>query len=155
MRITSYGLELKGRRPELTAVSETDCPGPDALSSPKRIAELAYSAFRLDRKAEEHFILIAMDTKCVPLGLFEVSHGTVNASIVSPREIFTRLLLCGAVRFAVSHNHPSGCTEPSRDDNGTTEKLAEAGRLMNIPLTDHVIVGTDGKYYSYMEHGRL
>jgi len=93
--------------------------------------------------------LIATDTKQNPIGVFELAHGTVNAAICSPREVFVRLCLCGATAFILAHNHPSGDPSPSRADISFTSKMAEAGKIMNIPLLDHIIIGDF--YYSFKE----
>ncbi len=83
-----------------------------------------------------------------------VTEGTVNRSLVSPREIFIDALSCGAVYFILLHNHPSGLPEPSRDDVLITRRLSELGEMMGIPLRDHIIIG-DNDYLSFFERGYL
>lgn len=83
-----------------------------------------------------------------------LSIGTVNASLVSGRELFMEALSAKAVNLMLLHNHPSGSANPSREDVQLTEKLWEASRFMDIPLTDHIIIG-DNCYYSFREHGRI
>ena len=73
--------------------------------------------------------------------MFELSHGTINYTVISPREVFIRLCLCGATNFILAHNHPSGDTIPSTADIELTQRIKEAGQLMNINLLDHVILG--------------
>ena len=102
---------------------------------------------------EEYMWMIALDTKCNPIGIFEISHGTVNASLISPREIFMRLCLCGATNFVLIHNHPSGDITPSKEDINVTTQMKEAGKLMNINLLDHIIVGDI--YYSFRENNNV
>lgn len=81
--------------------------------------------------------------KVWPLGIFEISHGTAAGSLVSPRSIFMRLCLLGATQFVMVHNHPSGVPEVSRDDVKTTQSIIDAGHLMDIPMQDHIIIGTE------------
>ena len=81
-----------------------------------------------------------------------ISEGTVNRSLVSPREVFIDALSCGAVYFILLHNHPSGLIEPSRDDIMITKTLYHAGEMLGIPLRDHIIIG-DHEYLSFFERG--
>lgn len=97
--------------------------------------------------------MIATDTKQKVLGVFEISHGTVNTSLISPREVFIRALLCGADYIILVHNHPSGNSHPSMEDKKVTERIKECGELMNIKLLDHIIIGDD--YYSFQEIGTM
>jgi DNA repair protein RadC len=83
-----------------------------------------------------------------------MSIGTVNASIFSGREIFMEALAAKAVNLMIFHNHPSGSITPSQADIQMTQKLAEASRLMDIPLVDHIIIG-DNRYYSFREHNMI
>ena len=99
---------------------------------------------------EEYMWLIALDTKYAPIGIFEISHGLLNASLISPREVFMKLCLCGAYGFVLVHNHPSGNCYPSKEDREVTEKMKQCGELMNINLVDHIIVGNG--YYSFKEN---
>lgn len=92
-----------------------------------------------------------------PIGLFELTHGSVNASQLGTREVFVRLCLLGASSFVVVHNHPSGDPSPSIDDNATTKRLKSAADIMGIPLVDHIIIG-DSTFYSYADiifHNRI
>lgn len=83
-----------------------------------------------------------------------VSVGTVNASLVHPREVFKTAIVLSATSLLVVHNHPSGETEPSEDDLAITRRLREAGDLLGIPLLDHVILGR-GAYRSLKAEGQL
>ena len=80
--------------------------------------------------------------------------GTINTSLVHPREVFKRALLNNASNIMVAHNHPSGDPNPSKEDIQITERLKEAGNLLGINLLDHIIVGED-KYISLKEKGVL
>lgn len=78
--------------------------------------------------------------------------GTVNRSVVHPREVFKYAYLSSAAGIVCMHNHPSGDVAPSKDDIMFTKALVEVGRLQNIPVLDHIIIGEDN-YYSFSEQG--
>ena len=92
---------------------------------------------------EEHFIAFHLDTKFQIVGYHEVSKGTLNASLVHPREVFKAALLSNAYAIIVAHNHPSGLTVPSREDIEVTKKLIEAGKILGVTVVDHCIVSSD------------
>ena len=124
------------------------------ISCPKDIYEVLTKVCRIQCNAEEVFILITLNTKNIVTGYFEVHRGTINTSLVHPREIFKRALLNNASNIMVAHNHPSGDPNPSKEDIQITERLKEAGNLLGINLLDHIIVGED-KYISLKEKGVL
>ena len=102
----------------------------------------------------EKFIALALNTKNHVTAVLPVSSGSLNASIVHPRELFQRAILANAASIIVCHNHPSGDPTPSPEDIALTRKLVEAGQLLDIPILDHVILGY-GKYSSFKEMGLL
>ena len=124
------------------------------ISCPKDIYEVLTKVCRIQCNAEEVFILITLNTKNIVTGYFEVHRGTINTSLVHPREVFKRALLNNANSIMVAHNHPSGDPNPSKEDLQITERLKEAGNLLGINLLDHIIVGED-KYISLKEKGLL
>ena len=124
------------------------------ISCPKDIYEVLTKVCRIQCNAEEVFILITLNTKNIVTGYFEVHRGTINSSLVHPREVFKRALLNNASNIMVAHNHPSGDPNPSKEDIQITERLKEAGNLLGINLIDHIIVGED-KYISFKEKGVL
>lgn len=149
MQIKTYRTELNENQHNiLVQESCHECPQM-ALESPKAITDMLNAVFNLKNLAEEYVYMIAFNTKNRPLGVFEVSHGTVNQSVCNPRELFIRALLCGAVYIILAHNHPSGDTVPSKEDIENYERVKEAGRLIGIQLLDSIIVG-DG-YFSFRE----
>jgi hypothetical protein len=81
-------------------------------------------------------------------------HGTMDACFTSPREIFSKALLVGAVGIILAHNHPSGYSEPSMADFSLTKRIKEAGKLLNVELLDHIVVGNNC-YLSLCEEGIL
>lgn len=150
MRITKYRTELNENKHNVLVKEKAFNYQCNNLSSPESIAELLNECFRLNKMAEEYLYMIALDTKCHPLGVFEVSHGTVDSSLVSPREVSIRAILCGATHIILSHNHPSGVVTPSKEDREVYKRIKESGKLIGIELLDNIIIG-DG-YYSFLEH---
>lgn len=126
---------------------------PRRLSNPLEVAKLCRNF--LDGLDREQLIVISVNTKCEPVNFNWVSIGSVNATLAVPREIFKPAVLSSAAHIIVAHNHPSGDPTPSREDAKTTERIARAGDLMGIPLLDHIIIGSDGDYYSFGEEGNL
>ena len=124
------------------------------ISCPKDIYEVLTKVCRIQCNAEEVVILITLNTKNIVTGYFEVHRGTINTSLVHPREVFKRALLNNASNIMVAHNHPSGDPNPSKEDIQITERLKEAGNLLGINLLDNIIVGDD-KYISLKEKGVL
>ena len=84
-----------------------------------------------------------------------VSSGTLNSSLVHPREVFREAIRRGVYAVVLLHNHPSGDPTPSAEDKAITNQLVEAGRLMDIPVVDHIIMGAPGKFVSFAEAGIL
>lgn len=99
---------------------------------------------------QEHLYVMYLDTKCKLIKERSLTTGTVNQSLISPREIFIEALRCSAVNIIVVHNHPSGDCTPSRNDIESTRQIKKAGDLVGITLLDHIIIG-DNKYSSLME----
>lgn len=91
--------------------------------------------------SEEYFYMAALNAAGGVVGIHEVAHGSLDVCPVHPREIFKRALANNACSIIVAHNHPSGDPTPSREDITTTDRLIECGRLLGIPVVDHIIVG--------------
>ena len=108
----------------------------------------------LQNETKEYFICLHLDGKNRVLAVDICSTGSLNQSIVHPREVFKVALLSSAAAVIFVHNHPSGCPDPSSEDRTITKRLAEAGELLSIRVLDHVIVGTEG-YVSFVERGLL
>jgi DNA repair protein RadC len=122
------------------------------LRSPDDVAKRMIPLLR-DRKTEVFYVLI-LDAKNALTIDIELSVGTLNASLVHPREVFKAAIDNSAASIIVVHNHPSGNPEPSTEDIEITRQLAEAGRIIGIPLHDHLIVA--GEFYtSHAERGLL
>lgn len=126
----------------------------EILNSPKVIVDMVNCLFDAKHKAEENIYLIPLNTGGRALGVCHLSKGTINASLLSPREVFIRALLCGASNIVLIHNHPSSRALPSLSDIEITKQIREAGDLINVPLKDHLIIGGNS-YYSFKEHELL
>jgi DNA repair protein RadC len=122
------------------------------LRTPEDAARLVIP--RLRDLTHEVFAVLVLDTQNVVLATVELSRGTLNASLVHPREVFKAAIDHVGAAVLVVHNHPSGNPEPSGEDIAITHQLAEAGKILGIPLHDHLIVGGNG-YVSLAERGLL
>ena len=98
----------------------------------------------------EYFLVITTDTKMKVNGVNVVSAGTLNTTIIHPREVFKLAVLQNAASVILVHNHPSGNPMPSKEDLILTRRLAEAGRLLQIDVLDHIIIG-DNTYFSILK----
>ena len=142
-------------RTQLVKTSSVYCKS-DELSSPERAAEFARSLYYEFTENEvrcmpkECMIVCCVDTKCKPTIVEYVSVGTPDCALVDVKSIYISAILSGATGVILFHNHPSGSAEPSIHDNLITNKIREAGNLLDIKLLDHIIVG-DSEYYSYDE----
>ena len=121
------------------------------LRSPRSVAEYLLPQF--GNRPVEQFGVLSLDTKHRVLRASVLSVGTLDASIVHPREVFREAMAAGAAALVLFHNHPSGDPEPSEDDVRLTQRLTAAGVLMGIDVLDHVILA-DVRYYSFREHRR-
>ena len=102
----------------------------------------------------ETAMMLALDTKNKVIAVFTVSTGSLNASIIHPRDIFQRAILVNAASVILVHNHPSGDPTPSPEDIELTRKLVEAGKMMDVAILDHVVIG-EGRFVSLKERGLI
>lgn len=114
----------------------------------------AYYMEDLRREEQEHLVLLLLDSRNRLLGEKRLFTGTVNASLISPREIFLEALKFHAVSILLLHNHPGGDPSPSTADRIMTQKIKEAGQLLDIALLDHIVIG-DQLFVSFREKGYL
>lgn len=114
----------------------------------------SYYMETLRHETKEKLILSCFDSKCKLKRDSTISIGTANASLVSPREIFLEALHAQAVHIILLHNHPSGDPTPSPEDIEVTKRVVRCGAMMEIPLSDHIIIG-DNRYFSFREKGLL
>lgn len=110
------------------------------MMTPEKVFELC-ADIRSSRR--EHFVAFYLDSRGALIAREIVSIGTLDASLVHPREVFEPALRHGAASIIVAHNHPSGSAEPSHEDEEVTRQIAEAGRMLGIRLTDHLVLSKD------------
>ena len=107
---------------------------------------------RLKGKKKEHFLALLLDTRNQLIKVSEISIGSLDTSIVHPREVFKEAISASAASVIFAHNHPSGDPEASEDDVELTKRLAKAGEIVGIEVLDHIIIG-DKKYLSLKRQG--
>ena len=135
-------------------VKEPSVYGDKAIRTPQDAAEIM--AKELSQYDREVFCILNLKSDGHVINMNIVSVGTLNASMVSPREVFKSSILSNAVGVIALHNHPSGNLSPSNEDIITTRRLQECGDLLDIKLVDHIIVGGDeGRIYSMKGEGHM
>ncbi len=134
-----------GRREELEPeLRNFDIKDPEAVVKAIRAS--------IKDKAKEHFKLILLNPRNKIIGISTISIGTLNASLVHPREVFKDAITHSAASVVLAHNHPSGDPEPSEDDLTITKRLIEAGKILGIEVIDHIII-TKNVFFSFKEKG--
>ena len=124
----------------------------EIIHGPEDAAHYAMPRYRFEQK--EHFAVLLLNTKNHVLGMPEVSVGSLSASVVHPREVFRAAIDYAAASMILLHNHPSGDPTPSREDIAVTERLVKAGKIMDIPVLDHVVLGNE-RFTSFKEQGLI
>ena len=120
------------------------------ITSPQDVANFMMG--KMEHLTQEKFIVLFLNSKNVVIKQKTIFIGTLNSSIVHPREIFSEAIKCASNAIVVLHNHPSGDTTPSKEDIRTTDRLRECGEILGIDLLDHIIIG-DHTYMSMVEDG--
>ncbi|QOR36343.1 DNA repair protein RadC [Clostridium sp. 'deep sea'] len=123
-----------------------------AITSPESAANFLIP--RLRYRAKEYFLAVLLDSKNKVIKCCEVHVGTVNASLVHPREVFREAIRHSAVSCILAHNHPSGDTTPSGEDLGITRRLVQVGEIIGINIIDHLIIGHNS-FLSFKREGIL
>jgi DNA repair protein RadC len=134
-----------GRRLQVSEVLQSG-----RVSSPGKVAELVMPRLRFLK--QEHFLAIHLNTKNRVLAIETISIGTLDSSLVHPREVFRAAIKNSCASLILVHNHPSGEPYPSNEDLNITRRLKESGELLGIPVLDHIIIGGN-KYISLREEG--
>ncbi|BAL84113.1 putative DNA repair protein RadC homolog [Selenomonas ruminantium subsp. lactilytica TAM6421] len=124
----------------------------EIIHGPEDVAHYAMPRYRFEQK--EHFAVLLLNTKNHILGMPEVSVGSLSASVVHPREVFRAAIDYAAASMILLHNHPSGDPTPSREDIAVTERMVKAGKIMDIPVLDHVVLGNE-RFTSFKEQGLI
>jgi DNA repair protein RadC len=136
-----------GRREELEPELKTfDINNPEAVVKALRTS--------IKDKAKEHFKLILLNPRNRIIGISTISIGTLNASLVHPREVFKDAIMHSAASVVLVHNHPSGDPEPSEDDIKITKKLVDSGKILGIEVVDHIIIAKQG-FKSFANEGLI
>ena len=125
---------------------------PRAITNPEDAYKAITTLTNVQEEAQEVFGILILNTKNKVVAAHEVSRGTLNSSMVHPREVFKPAVLHNAAGIICFHNHPSGDTEPSKEDIEITERLVGAGAILGIVVMDHIVVGDDG-YTSLRDRG--
>jgi DNA repair protein RadC len=134
-----------GRREELEPeLKNFDIKDPEAVVKAIRAS--------IKDKAKEHFKLILLNPRNKIIGISTISIGTLNASLVHPREVFKDAIMHSAASVVLAHNHPSGDPDPSEDDLTITKRLIEAGKILGIEVLDHIVIAKNG-LFSFKERG--
>lgn len=133
-------------------ISETRFRRFGNMQSTKDIANFFCEKLRYSK--QEAFYIVLLDTKRQMINYENISKGSLNASVVHPREVFNKAIRKSAAAIILVHNHPSGCPDPSKDDIEVTKRLIEAGKIVGISVLDHVIIG-DRTYYSFKENSLI
>ncbi len=120
--------------------------------NPNDVVEFFFNTFADLNK--EHFIVLSLNSKNLITSYEIVSIGTLNSSLVHPREVFHSAIKRSASKIILIHNHPSGICKPSIQDDKITERLQKVGEIIGIQVVDHLIIVKDD-YYSYREHGKI
>lgn len=122
------------------------------VRSPQDAADLMMD--ELQHLAQEHFVCLFLNTKNQVISKDTIFIGSLNASIVHPREVFRRAIQRASAAVICLHNHPSGDPSPSAEDRNVTKRLQEAGKLLGIDVLDHIIIG-EQSFYSMKENGLM
>ena len=144
-RIPIYQVKLVRDGSQVSDRKKVDCAGTAALILQQY----------LDGADREHFVVLLLDTQNQIIGIHTVTVGTLDASLVHPREVFKPAILANAASVLLAHNHPSGDPTPSAEDRSVTRQMAAAGATLGIEVLDHVVVGDMQRYCSFKETGML
>jgi len=158
-----HGIDVAGLGPAITAriVAALELgrrlarEGPaerPLIRGPRDVFELCAPALR--DLPQEEFRVLLLNTQHAVLREVVVTRGTLDGSLVHPREVFRSAIAEGAAAIILLHNHPSGDPTPSPEDRTVTRQLAEAGKVIGIPVVDHVVIG-DARYASFVEAGLI
>jgi DNA repair protein RadC len=125
------------------------------MESTKQVVKVFQDLLLLEDKIDqekEHFYVMHLDAKSRVKMVELVSLGSLTASVVHPRETFRRAVAAGSAAILVAHNHPSGESSPSDEDTKITKLLFEGGRILGIPLLNHIIFTLSKRFYSFMDN---
>ena len=114
----------------------------------------AIAHYLLEKDVESFFVMLLSNNNKL-IRVVPISHGGINETLVDRKIVFKVALENNAVKIILAHNHPSGETKPSQADINTTRTIVEAGKIMSIQVLDHLIIGEDDRYYSFLDNGMI
>lgn len=123
------------------------------ITGPKGVVRVLNEVTELNQRTEEIFVMLTLDIKGSLTGVFEVSVGSLNSSLVTPREVFKRAILQNASAIIIAHNHPSGSLELSERDIEVTKDLVKTGEIIGIEVLDHLVIGDGDNFLSMKGEG--
>lgn len=141
-RLLKKHLQYKIPQIRLALIREPDTE-PVPIQTPEDVEHFLEP---LKHYSEEYFVSLHLDARHRVIGYHVVSHGTLSASLVHPREVFKAALLANSHSIIVAHNHPTGACDPSDEDITTTQQLISAGAMLGVSILDHIIVTINGVY---------
>lgn len=154
MRVKSLAVMYEPASKNIQVVREKAVNYDGSFCSPDQIAAVMRDVFHAHQLADEHAWAIGLDVHLHCRGIFEVAHGGGDHALLNVREIMRDMLLVDAVSFIVVHNHPSGNVQPSNADQKITNEIARSGKMINLPLLDHIIIAGE-TYYSFKAQKQL
>ena len=155
MRITKYTTLLgESNTARLIKEGATNYPQEDRMDSPEKIVRMLDGLYGASLQTEEVVWLVTADNKMRNVGVFELSRGATDMSVIDARSVFMKALLCNARYIILAHDHPSGDPAPSKDDLAAMKNIIECGKMLGLPLRDFLIIG-QGQYWSGAEEGFL
>ena len=128
--------------------------GKSSATSPRTTSSILNQVFDMENLTKEIFVVVFLNNKNEIVGLSKMSEGVINATLVSPRDIFQLAFTVNANSIIIAHNHPSGDTSPSNEDLMLTKRIKKASDIMDVNLIDHIIIG-DNRYFSLKESGHI
>lgn len=141
-------LVVSYRRRQIPVESESR-----SVATPREAASVFASI--IGEEAVEVFGILCLTSKQRLIAYHQIGRGGIAQTFASPREVFQMALLSHAAAVLIGHNHPSGDPTPSSDDVQLTRRFVDAGSLIGIEVLDHIIVGHDGRYFSFKERGEM
>ena len=148
MRVLRYKTKLVNKKAVLVKESSRNYPDMprNQFRRSSDVASFGKGYLHLHDETEEYIYMLCLDTRCRLIALFEISHGSVDTSVISPREVFQKALLANASNIIMLHNHPSGDSQQSSNDIAVTQRLEDTGVIVGIRVVDHVIIGHENCY---------
>lgn len=134
-------------------LQEIDFSSIKQITSPNSAIDIA--THFIGDEDREVFLVMCLNTKNQVVAVHRCHVGSLNASLVNTREVFKACILNNSNSMICAHNHPSQNVTPSSEDDRVTQKLKEAGQLLDIELLDHLVINSKGEFYSYRENGKI